>query len=462
MFNETMFRLKVNMMCGSGPGPGGTQADFDAINADIGIPGDPGGGFGMDSSSNATSGDHLGFSGQSNATGQGENFGGSGGSGGNVGPGIGPGGASATGEVGVPSVGFGAGNEGGDQGASPGDADFAGITSDINAVLNPSTQTNFNAIQNDFSAINSEISAALEGASSLPTSKQNQFAAFMQSAMTTVAKLGITSLASLIGLPMFGLLSEAASSFGLNADSFNAALSNMFDGMSVSDAVGSMSSVDFGGEGATGGGPATSGTVDSPDSDITGGSGGGGDSVANNDPLSYDFWNNFVDEWMGKNGKSAKTMYSEDDAFKKGKVEPAIGKYQAALADLTNQAQTGTGSYTPTTFGMGNFRSSFVPKSGLMTADNLKDYAKEGLTSELALTDVMQPNKGSMDYLSALQELAKFDKEAQLRKYGIDMGYNTAIDSIQEGQEDKGSWLDIVKDVVQIGDTVGDAWSKYF
>jgi len=78
------------------------------------------------------------------------------------------------------------------------------------------------------------------------------------------------------------------------------------------------------------------------------------------------------------------------------------------------------------------------------------------------LTDVMQPNKGSMDYLDKLKALAMFDKEAQLKKYGIDMGYNTALDSIQEGNEDKGSWLDIVKDVVQIGDTVGDAWTKYF
>jgi len=302
----------------------------------------------------------------------------------------------------------------------------------------------------------STINQALEAAKTQPQSKALE---------TFFSYLGKSTqfLGSMVlGHTIVGLISDALSALGVSPESAAAAALSIGNGMNPSDVGASMGTGDFGG------GPA--GNVDSSGnvgasggaSGADTGTGGTGGSVANNDPLSYDFWNNFVDEWMGKNGKSAKTMYSEDDAFKKSKVEPAIGKYQAALADLTNQAQTGTGTFTPTTFGMGNFRSSFVPKSGHLTADKLKDYAKEGLTSELALTDVMQPNKGSMDYLTALQALAQFDKQAQLQKYGIDMGYNTAIDSIQEGQEDKGSWLDVIKDVVQIGDTVGDAWSKYF
>jgi hypothetical protein len=116
--------------------------------------------------------------------------------------------------------------------------------------------------------------------------------------------------------------------------------------------------------------------------------GGGSGSSGPLDITSLDFWNGFVDEWVG-----AKDKILEDDAFRKSKVEPAIGKYQQVLSDLTNQANTGTGTYKPTTFGMGDFRSSFVPKSGLMVAEDLKNYGKEDLTSELALTDVMQPNK---------------------------------------------------------------------
>ena len=191
-----------------------------------------------------------------------------------------------------------------------------------------------------------------------------------------------------------------------------------------------------------------------------GGVGGGGtadDPLSFNNPLSYDFWDSFIDEWM-----DAKDMYQQDDAFKKSQVEPAIGKYQDALSGLTDQANAGTGPFRPTTFGMGNFRSSFVPKSGHLMADRLKDYAKEGLTSSLALTDVMQPNKGNMDYLNQLQQIAMFEKEKEMQKYGIDKGYAGQIDSIKEQTSDKGSWLDIVKDVVQIGDTVGDAWNKYF
>jgi len=432
-------------MCGDAGGGGGVGG----LGGETGATGDatPTGGnvgSGVGGGGSGGGGDHVGFG----------NFGG-----------LGSSGQSPTGEVGVASVGFGAGNDPGqgdvgvgfgDGGASANDAVFdSAFSNQMSAEQNAATQSNTDAMGSEQDVMNA-FSQAVTVAQQESTPNEA-----VVSVLSFLGKLGQVTLGLTLG--KFGdIISEGLMSLGLNAESAASAVMSMANGVSPSDV--SFSGADFGG--ATGGGPATSGTIDTPDSDITGGgtggSGGGGDSVANNDPLSYDFWNNFVDEWMGKNGKSAKTMYSEDDAFKKGKVEPAIGKYQAALADLTNQAQTGTGSYTPTTFGMGNFRSSFVPKSGLMTADNLKDYAKEGLTSELALTDVMQPNKGSMDYLTALQALAQFDKQAQLQKYGIDMGYNTAIDSIQEGQEDKGSWLDIVKDVVQIGDTVGDAWSKYF
>ena len=436
-------------------GETGATGDATPIGGSIGLGGSgSGGGGGMDASSNSGQGDHVGFGGD------------------NVGSGLGFSGQSATGEVGVASVGFGAGNAPGDSGGIGvggvgfGDGgqslsgmmgDEASIMSAFDQSLTPSNTDVMGSDQDVMDAINQAFSNAQQ--SQNPSEAAQSFF----DALGSLISVGLAVTLGKFGDVVVGL----AGKLGINSESAAAAFTGLMNG-DISPGDVSFSGADFGGEGATGGGPATSGTVDTPGGGggggITGGGtgGGGGGDVVNNDPLSYDFWNNFVDEWMGKNSKSAKTMYGEDDAFKKSKVEPAIGKYQAALADLTNQAQTGTGTFTPTTFGMGDFRSSFVPKSGHLTADKLKDYAKENLTSSLALTDVMQPNKGSMDYLDQLKALAMFDKEAQLKKYGIDMGYNTAIDSIQEGNEDKGSWLDIVKDVVQIGDTVGDAWTKYF
>ena len=453
MFNETLFRLKVNMMCGGGGGGGG--------GGDGGIGGGIGGGVGGGIGGGGGGAGPGGEAGDPGA-------GGEGGSGGNVGPGVGPGGGpggisnsglgvSTAGELGPADAGMGPGSPGGTPGTGPSgtDADFGGITADIEA-----QQTNSDSIQSDFVDINNEITAQAEAVSQAAQQASTQTTSVSKavSFLTSLAQLGLSLV---IGDTLTGLISDVLSGFGMNSESITAALESMQSGMNPGDIGASLSDADFGG------GPAdpSGGAQDLGAGGNTGGagdSGGTGGSVANNDPLSYDFWNNFVDEWMGKNSKSAKDMYAEDDAFKKSKVEPAIGKYQAALEDLVNQAQTGTGTYKPTTFGMGDFRTSFVPKSSLITADNLKDYAKEGLTSELALTDVMQPNKGSMDYLTKLQALAEFDRQAQLKKYGIDMGYNTALDSIKEGQEDKGSWLDVIKDVVQIGDTVGDAWQKYF
>ena len=435
-------------MCGDAGGGGGVGG----LGGETGATGDatPTGGnvgSGVGGGGSGGGGDHVGFG----------NFGG-----------LGSSGQSPTGEVGVSSVGFGAGNDPGQGtgGVGFGDGgqslsgmmgDEASIMSAFDQSLTPSNTDVMGSDQDVMDAINQAFSNAQQ--SQNPSEAAQSFF----DALGSLISVGLAVTLGKFGDVVVGL----AGKLGINSESAAAAFTGLMNG-DISPGDVSFSGADFGGEGATGGGPATSGTVDTPGGGggggITGGGtgGGGGGDVANNDPLSYDFWNNFVDEWMGKNGKSAKTMYGEDDAFKKAQVEPAVGKYQAALADLTNQAQTGTGTFTPTTFGMGNFRSSFVPKSGHLTADKLKDYAKEGLTSELALTDVMQPNKGSMDYLTALQALAEFDKKSQLQKYGIDMGYNTALDSMKEGNEDKGSWLDVISDVMKVGDTFADTYKKLF
>lgn len=180
------------------------------------------------------------------------------------------------------------------------------------------------------------------------------------------------------------------------------------------------------------------------------------------DPASGEFWDGFVDDWMGKNGKSAKDMYAEDDAFIKSKVEPAVGEYQAVLSELANQARTGTGNYKPITYGMGDFRSSFVPKSGLRVASDLKNYGKDTLTSELALTDVMQPNKGNLSYLDKLTELAKYDRNFNLSKWAAENGFNLDQQEIDNANADRGTWLDAVTDILKVGNASQDVWDKLF
>jgi len=184
---------------------------------------------------------------------------------------------------------------------------------------------------------------------------------------------------------------------------------------------------------------------------------GSGEDVTPYDPTSSDYWNEFVDEWM-----DAKGMYLEDDAFKKSEVEPAVGEYQSVLADLANQANTGTGNYAPITFGMGDFRSSFVPKSGFRTAQDIGNYAKDKLTSSLALTDVMQPNKGNRDYLSDLMDLARYDRGFNLSQWAAENNLNLDQQRVDYETSDKGTWLDAVKDILQVGDTSQDIWDKLF
>jgi hypothetical protein len=203
----------------------------------------------------------------------------------------------------------------------------------------------------------------------------------------------------------------------------------------------------------------SAGAGDMGQTGTSGGTGGTtGTDSATSDPTSYDFWDSFVDEWIGKNTKSAKDMFLEDDIFRKEQVAPAIGTYRDLLSDLTTQAQTGTGVYSPVKFGMGNFRTSFVPKSNLITAEHLKGYGKEDLASSLALTDVLQPNRGAREYLTALQNIAQWKYEKDLAEKGIDVQH--AIGTHEP--DDKGTWLDAIKDIVQIGDTVGDTIKKYW
>jgi hypothetical protein len=300
------------------------------------------------------------------------------------------------------------------------------------------------------------MNAALDAAVADPNK-----ATGLESFLSVSFSLLQTASSLVIGNSLTALITRGLNELGYNAESAAAAISSMSNGADPGDVAAAMGP----GDGPTGGGPA-----DYPQK-VRGGSAGGGGAMrpgsgggtggnVPGDPTTYSFWNSFVDEWMG-----AKDKYAEDDAFRKSKVEPAIGKYQAALSDLTNQAQTGTGNYTPVKFGMGDFRTSFVPKSGLMAAEDIKNYGKEGLTSELALTDVMQPNKGSMEYMNELKGLAQWQYEMEQRKNLAEQGFGlegSRIEAYKDANEDKGSWLDAISDIVKIGDTVGDSIDRWW
>ena len=60
--------------------------------------------------------------------------------------------------------------------------------------------------------------------------------------------------------------------------------------------------------------------------------------------------------------------------------------------------------------------------------------------------------------MDRLQELGKFAEQLRLKEKGIDIRGDWA----DYQMEDKGTWLDAIKDVVQIGDTVGDTISKFW
>jgi hypothetical protein len=331
---------------------------------------------------------------------------------------------------------------------SSNDAGHAGDPgSDIDLAFEPMSVNN--VTQEDMDAIIAKASAS-----------DNAVLSVIESA----AKIAQTGLSLVVGTSLTRGLSDILGFFGVNPEG----VAGIFDG--INSGVQPSGIFDGLGPGDLGDPNGMGGPVDIPDSadigadsgagssDEAGGGTGGTGGNMSNDPNSYDFWDSFVDEWMG-----AKDKILQDDAFRKSKVEPAIGKYQSLLSDLTNQAKTGTGTYKPTTFGMGDFRSSFVPKSGLMVAEDLKNLGKEDLTSELALTDVMQPNKGNLDYLNQLKALGLWEYEMNQQRNLAEQGFNIASDRndiYEDINSDKGTWLDAIKDIVQIGNTVGDTFES--
>ena len=67
-----------------------------------------------------------------------------------------------------------------------------------------------------------------------------------------------------------------------------------------------------------------------------------------------------------------------------------------------------------------------------------------------------------MEYMDALKKLATWQYEMAQQKELAEKGIAADIKTGTFQPDDKGTWLDAIKDIVQIGDTVGDSIGKWF
>ena len=146
------------------------------------------------------------------------------------------------------------------------------------------------------------------------------------------------------------------------------------------------------------------------------------------DPKSDEFWKKFVAEWQ-----SAKEDIKLNDQFKKEVMEPAINKYQNRLAGISGEQ-----NFRPINVRMGDFQTSFMPRRASEAAEGI-------LRSELARSDIMQPKSAEMDYLSQLMDIAKYQQELK-NKINITENQKDAYN-----QDDQGTWLDAIGDVIKVG-----------
>jgi hypothetical protein len=325
----------------------------------------------------------------------------------------------------MPSIGGSAGGSPSGDSGSGSDADFAGITADIE-------RGGFEPMGIDFDAITTQglqdhFGNQPQGNTPIDEGMMSKVVSVIIGIIAAVVSggnIGIGMTAAAL-VQRTGLSKTAAESIAANINSGQLTAEN------ASEVVGSLTTADFEGPGTemdvTQGGRVPVGN------DV---SGQGTPAAAPFDPNSYDFWKDFVTEWQ-----SAKSMFAQDDAFKKEKAGDALGTYQKRLQGITGEA-----GHQPITWGMGDFSSTFMPRSG-------RNTAKELLTSELAKTDIMQPNKGQMDYLAALRDIAQNERTADNA-----IALKGATSGKTEQQDDQGTWLDAMGDILSVADSGTDLW----
>jgi hypothetical protein len=300
--------------------------------------------------------------------------------------------------------GFGEGDSGsGGGGGGRGDGGYIGLD---NPNIDPQ------AVQNDFMGINKDIDDAIDAAMrGEPTSKLGKF-------FGNVAKTLAGITVGRIGADAVGLVIDALQEQGVSYQDAVSMVTNVQRGMSPKRAASEQS------QSITNSLRTGSGSVPQPPKEKYA------------DPKGDDFWHDFVKEWQG-----AKQSLNDQQKFRQKKLQPAFDTYQQRLSGLSNEQ-----GFKPINVGIGDFSTSFMPKRSTANAQSL-------LNSELAETDIMNPEGANLSYLDRLGSIAQFQQELKNRINVANIG--------REQPDDQGTWLDSFADIMKVGNQVGDAWERY-
>jgi hypothetical protein len=162
-----------------------------------------------------------------------------------------------------------------------------------------------------------------------------------------------------------------------------------------------------------------------------------GEKDAYADPKSDSFWDAFVKEWQG-----AKESLQNQQKFRREQLQPAFDTYKQRLAGMSNEP-----GFKPITVGMGDFKTSFMPKRATQNAQSI-------LGSQLSEADIMDPEKANLSYLDRLQTMGQFQKQIEAR---IDIS-----DKSNRLPDDQGTWLDAAADIMKVGSAGADIYDKLF
>jgi hypothetical protein len=297
--------------------------------------------------------------------------------------------------------GHGAGDSGsGGGGGGRGDGGYIGLD---NPDIDPQ------AVQNDFTSINSEIEASLASGTGSDGSTTGNIVG------TVVGILGFLATGSITAATALGMMTAK----NINKAAATNAISNVQQGAKPNEA--------FNGIVSDMGGPEQFTQSVSQPSQAS--------QEAYADPKSDDFWNQLVKEWRG-----LKDSLENQQKFRREELAPAFKNYKQRLSGLSNEP-----GFKPISVGMGNFSTSFLPKRAASNAQSM-------LNADLSQTDINDPERANLSYLDRLKEMGTFQKQIE-NKINI-AGINN------ERPDDQGTWLDAIADVMKVGSAGADIYDK--
>jgi len=138
-------------------------------------------------------------------------------------------------------------------------------------------------------------------------------------------------------------------------------------------------------------------------------------------PTAEKLFFDFIDDFYGTGDKkSVQERTTEDTDYLNNLSKQyvtdsgnAVSGYQGLLSDILNQANTGTGYYTPISFGFGGKKmASFVPKANRSTVDQILNVGQQEAGVNQGLVDLgyneaktTTPNEAANSYSKSLGDL---------------------------------------------------------